>query len=202
MPTITSICNQALVKLGAETVINIDQGTTEAIICKAFYEDTLQAVLDEYPWSFATQRYQLPQSAETPPAPFAAQYLIPSNVLRIVEASANPNFERENTTDWRVENGFILSNMGSMYIRAIVKTTDPSKYSPGFVRAFVARLAAEMCTAVTSSREMAAQLSQEYVQVVQRAINADSQQARTRKYRSNQLITVRQAGNTSAGPYV
>jgi len=202
MPSQTAICNQALVKLGASTIINMDQETTEAVACKTFYTDTLYAVLDEYPWSFATKRYQLPRSGETPPLPFAAQFLIPSKVIRIVEAGANPNFNRTNATEWQVEDGYILTNVGVMYIRAIMEVDDPKKYSPGFIRAFIARLAAEMCTAITSSATLQTKLMEEYAGVVSRAISADSQQGRTRKYRSNQLIDSRAAGTNVAGPYV
>lgn len=202
MPSQISICNQALVKLGANTITSIDQNTTEAGICKAFYTDVLNTVLEEYPWTFATKRYELPQKAGTPPKPFAAWYLIPSNVIRIVDASSDPNFDRANSTDWVVENGDILSNDGSMYIRAIIEVTDTSLYTAGFVRAFIVRLAAEMSTAITRSRELADQLMRDYSIQVQRAISADSQQGRTRTYRSNQLITVRNAGTSYAGPTV
>jgi hypothetical protein len=202
MPSQISICNQALVKLGANTITSIDQGTTEANMCKAFYTDVLNSVLEEYPWTFATKRYELPQKAGTPPQPYSAWYLIPSNVIRIVEASSNPNFNRANSTQWEIEGENILTNDDSLFIRAIIETPDPSMYTAGFVRAFVVRLAAEMSTAITHSRQMADQLMRDYSIQVQRAISSDGQQGRTRKYRSNQLIDVRNAGTSFAGPTV
>lgn len=202
MASQTSICNQSLLKLGADTIINIDQDNTEAKLCKAFYTDTLQSVLEEYPWTFATKRYELPQSAETPPKPFAAQYLIPSNVLTIVQASANPDFTKHNTTEWQVENGYIVSNDAKMYIKTIIDITDTELFSGKFVRAFVARLAAEMALAVTQSATLQRQLLEEYGILLEKAISADGQQGRSRKYRSDQLILIRTAGTSFAGPTV
>ena len=202
MPSKISICNQALLKLGANQITDIDQEGTEAAICKAFYDDTLGTVLDEYPWTFATKRYELPKSAETPPKPFSAQYLIPSNIVRIIEASSDPNFEKTNTTHWVSEDGYIRSDSGSMFIRVISNVTDPNKFTPGFVRAFVLRLASEMCTAISHSRELQAQLMQEYSVILERAVSADSQVGRPRRYRSDELIDVRIAGTSFAGPTV
>ncbi len=198
----TEVCNQAIGKLGGTPIINIDQDSTEAKLCKSFYDDVLQTLLEDHPWTFATKRYELPQSAETPPKPFASQYLIPPNILRIIEASSNPDFTRNNTTEWQVENGFILSNTDTMYIRAIIHETDINKFSPSFIRVFVTRMAAEMSLAITQSREMHRQLMEEYGILLDRAISSDGQQGRTRKYRSDQLIVVRSAGTTFAGPIV
>jgi len=202
MTSQVSICNQAIGKLGGTPILNIDQDSTEAKLCKAFYDDILQTLLEDYPWTFATKRYELPQSAETPPKPFAAQYLIPPNILRILEAGSNPDFSRTGSTNWQVENGFIVSNEGSMYIRAIIHETDTNAFSPSFVRVFVTRLAAEISLALTQSREMHRQLMEEYGILLDRAMSADGQQGRTRKLRSNQLILVRTAGTSFAGPTV
>lgn len=202
MASQTSICNQALAKLGANPIINIDQESTEAQLCKTFYTDVLQAVLEEYPWTFATKRYELPKSAETPPPPFAAQYLIPSNILAIVQASSNPDFTRINPTEWQVENGYIVSDSGTMYIKAIIDVTDTRMFSAKFIRAFVSRMAAELSLPITQSREMHRQLMEEYGILLDRAISADGQQGRSRKYRSMQLIMVRTAGTSYAGPTV
>ena len=198
----TQICNQAIGKLGGTPIIDINQDSTEAKLCKSFYADVLQTLLEDHPWTFATKRYELPQSAETPPKPFASQYLIPSNVLRILEASSNPDFSKSNSTQWQVENGFIISDEGSMYIRAIIDETDLNKFTPSFIRVFVVRLAAEISLALTQSREMHRQLMEEYGILLDRAISSDGQQGRTRKYRSEQLILVRTAGTSYAGPTV
>lgn len=202
MASQTSICNQALAKLGANQIINIDQDNTEAKLCKAHYTDILESILEEYPWSFATKRYKLPKSAESPPPPFGAQFLIPSEVLRVVEASANPDFAKENTTEWQIEGGFILSDSGVIFIRAIVKNIDAISYPPKFVRALVCRLAGELSLAITQSREMHRQLMEEYGILLDKAITTDGQRGRSRRYRSNQLIKVRTSGTTYAGPTV
>lgn len=203
MTSQTNLCNQALSKLGANSIINIDQDSTEAKLCKSFYTDVLKDCLEEHPWTFATKRYELPRSAETPPKPFAAQYLIPTNVLRILSASSSPDFSRVNTTVWEVENGYILTDESQLYIRAIIDVPDVNQYSNKFLRAFVVRLAAEISLPVTQSATMHRQLMEEYGILMERAMSADSQQGTTRVFRSDQLIDVRAGGSNSyAGPTV
>lgn len=202
MTSQTSLCNQAIGKLGGTPIINIDQDSTEAKLCKAFYDDVLQDSLEDHQWTFATKRYELPKSAETPPKPFAAQYLIPPNVLRILNASDDPNFSRGRSVEWQVENGYILTNAGQMYIRAIIEVNDTNMFSNKFLRAFVIRLAAELSLALTQSASMHSSLMQEYGMLLDRAISADSQQGTPRKFKSDQLIVIRSAGTSYAGPYV
>ena len=202
MTSQTRICNQALSKLGANQIINIDQDSTEAGLCKTFYDDVLREMLESHTWTFATKRYELPKSAETPPKPFAAKFLIPSDVLRVIEASEQPDFTRGNRTDWQVEDGFILSNSDTMYIRAIYNNTAVNSYTPKFIRAFAVRLASELSLAITESRSMHESLVQEFTMLMGAAVGSDSQQGRSRVYRSNQLIDVRSNGTNYAGPYV
>lgn len=202
MPSQVSICNQALSKLGANRIISIDQDSTEAKLCKLYYQDILDDLLEEHPWTFALKRYELPQMAESPPKPFVAQFLIPSDVLRIVKASSNPDFRKQNTTEWQVENGHILADTESIYIQAIITLVDPNVFSLKFTRAFVTRLAAEMSINITQSREMHRQLMDEFGLLLDSAVSADSQQGRTRKYHSDQLLNVRTTGTSFAGPEV
>jgi len=186
-----SICNQALRKLGANPITSIDQDTTEAAICKVFYDDVRDDLLEEYPWTFATKRYELPKSAETPPKPYSAQFLVPPDVLRIIQASDRPDFDRTNHLDWVVEGGFILADSGTMFLQVIFRVTDPLALSSKFVRAFVARLAAEMSLPITQSREMHRQLMEEFGLLMGSAMSADSQQGRTRTFRSTALTSAR-----------
>lgn len=197
-----SVCNQALRKLGANPITSIDQNTSEAAICKEFYTDVLNDLLEEHPWSFATKRYELPKSAETPPSPFSAQFLIPADVLRVLQASDNPDFTRPNGLYWVVEGRFILANTDAMFVSTIIEITDVHSLSAKFVRAFIARIAAEMALPITQSREMHRQLMEEYGLLMGSAISADGQQGRSRQYRSNQLTSVRNMGSSYATTHV
>jgi len=202
MASETSICNQALRKLGANPILDINQNTPEAGLCKEFYFDVRDSLLEDYPWTFATKRYKLPKSGEMAPEPFSAQFLIPADVLRVVQASDNPDFTKINSLDWVVENGFILANASNLYIQTIVSKFDVKALSSKFIRAFVARLAAELSLPITQSREMHRQFMEEFGILMMSAQSADGQQGRSRRYRSSQLTEVRAAGSSYAGPTV
>jgi len=202
MASETSICNQVLRKLGANPIMDINQSTPEAGLCKEFYYDVRDALFEDYPWSFATQRQALPKSAEAAPAPYSAKFLLPANTLRVLQVSDKPDFSKVNSLQWEVEQGYVLANTSSLYVQTIIKQADVKALSAKFIRAFVARLAAELALPITQSREMHRQFMEEFGILMMAAQSADGQQARSRRYRSSQLIEVRTAGGSYAGPVV
>ena len=193
-----SICNQALTSLGAAPIINIDADTTESKLCKLHYDLVLHSLLEAASWSFATKRMELPRSAETVSAPFTNKFLVPVSVVRVLEAGENPDFQEVNGTYWQIEEGFILSNTESMFVRVIVNNITTASFSASFTRAFVAMLAAAMALAITQSQSTEQAKLREAGQLIQIATTLDSTQGRTRKVRSSKYLSVR---NRSGGNY-
>lgn len=188
MATEVSICNQALGFLGGNRIISLDDGTTEANLCKDLYADLRDAVLEERDWSFATVWKSLPSLATTPTGEFAYAYELPSEVLRVAEV--------EDNTLWRVEDRKIVTDEAAVKARCIVRVTDPSKFSPGFVQALAARLAADLALPITNSRSMMETMFQLYERKVGRAINSDNRQGKARRIRSTWLLKARNGANS------
>lgn len=203
MASVTSICNQALARLGAPKIVNIDDDTESARLCKAVYDDLLGTVLEEHQWSFAIGRYELPV---TPggglPGQFSNKFLIPVNVINIIRASDDADDRNSNATTWRVEGGYVVSDAERMYIKTVDRIIDPNAYTPMFRQAFAIRIAAEIAWAVTQSASVASGLLQEYARLMSLAAQKDGQQGTTERIRSGRYIKSRMAGTTRLGPYV
>jgi len=203
MASVTSICNQALSRLGAPNIINIDDDTESARLCKSVYDNLLDTVLEEHQWSFAIGRHELPIApGGGNPGQFANKFLIPVDVMNIIRASSNPDDRHANTTAWRVEGEYIVSDAGTMYIKTVDRIIDPNAYTPMFRQALAIRIAAELAWAITQSASVADGLLQEYARLMSLAAQKDGQQGTTERIRSSRYIYSRMAGTNLIGPYI
>lgn len=205
MPSVTSICNQALSRLGANKIININDDTTEAGLCRAMYEVVRDNVIEEHQWSFAIKRYKLPKSSpDEANSQYSNKFLIPVEVINIILASSNPDDRIPNTTSWRVEGEYIVANADSMYVKAVTRVVDPNLYSPMFIQALTVRLAAELAYPITQNSSLGRNLLQEYARLLELAAQKDGQQGSTVRIRSSRYIAARASGGGGSylGPYV
>lgn len=171
MTSKTSICNKALRKIGESSVINIDTDTsTPASNCKAVYDDLLLEVLREHNWNFAIFRQQLNQDNSTPAFGFTYRYVLPTvpQVVKIIEVYNNP--------EYKIENGYLLSNEATIKIRYVGKETNPNKYDALFIDLFATRIAAEICHLITGDKSLMQALQQEYIFKLSNAKDKDFQE--------------------------
>ena len=153
MPSKVSICNQALTLLGAATITSLDDDTREAKLCKIHYDNVRDSVLEAHDWSFAVRWYDLAPSADPPLSEFANAYPLPTEVIRVLFVGQNykyPDF-------YQVEGQNVVTDSSACRIQALISLDDPIQYSPLFIQAFAARLAAELAIPITNSRSLADQ---------------------------------------------
>jgi len=80
--TNVSICNQALILLGSDTISSFSDASNDAsTICNNIYETVKRQALSLYPWSFALTKVQLSRSGSTPINEWAYQYNLPSTAV-------------------------------------------------------------------------------------------------------------------------
>jgi len=118
MASEVGICNTALAWLGGQIIISLDDEITEAKLCKAIYYDILEAMLQEYDWTFAVKRYNLPKLALAPAHGYSSAFHIPPEVIKINDVVDN--------NDWQVEGQDIVTNNDNVRIVALVAITDPN----------------------------------------------------------------------------
>ncbi len=194
MASEVSICNQALSWLGGAHITSLDDESTEAVLCKATYASVRDAVLEARDWTFAVGRYDLPKAATGPTNGYANAFPIPSDVLRILEVLDN--------LDWQIEGQDVVTNEDAVSIKAVVRVTDPNRFSALFVQALAARLAADLAIALTQSRELQQQHYQLYLAKLDEAAANDGMQGKSRKITSSWLQRSRLGSSTLPGPTV
>lgn len=95
MATSLSICNSALIKLGAESISSLSDNNKRAKLCNAQYEVLKNKVLRAHPWNFAIKRAKLTVNAQEPSWGFYSSFDLPGDCLRVLETQGRIDFAIE-----------------------------------------------------------------------------------------------------------
>lgn len=104
---------------------------------------------------------------------YTYSHSIPSDCLRILEVTdAGKVIE-----DFENEDGYILSDYDTIYIKYIYRVTDTSKFDPYFLSCFALRLAGEIAFAITGKANVAEGLMKEYNEKLRKAKFLNAQES-------------------------
>lgn len=158
------LCNQALIKAGAATIISLSDGTKGANLLNSIYDIKRDAELAAHPWTFAIQRAQLPASGTAPAFGWAYAYPTPSGYLGMVEVGENyVMYDAGADPLFQIEGGEILTDESApLNIRYIKRITNTGLFSPLFVEVLACRLALEMVDALSDSTTKKQDLKDDY----------------------------------------
>jgi len=176
MATDVSICSNALRRLGDDPITSLIDDTERARLCNAFFGDSRDHILRSHPWNFAITRASLSKLTAKPSYGFAYMYSLPNNpyCLRVLEMEyPDYVFKIENdATNGRV----LLTDEDSARILYVARITNPSLYDSMFVDLLTAKLAVDLCYAVTGSTALQAQMDKAYQQKLSEARSIDGQE--------------------------
>jgi len=203
MTSEVDISNIALAYLGANQITSLDDDSNDAALCKLMYAGLRDTVLADREWTFAVARVQLPALAAAPDWGYTYQFQLPPDVLRVLNLSDDktqpvPPYDLK----WRREGSAVACNSATIYVRYLKRIEDPNKFSPHFVQALAARMAADLAWPITNSKETVEKMTQLYALKLQDAMAVDGMQGSSDVLRAKQLHSARYSGSSSVGPYV
>ena len=91
--TDVSICNKALLFLGANKITSFAEGSAAADACNLLYKEVKKSTLAMYSWTFSLGKATLPQETTSPTSEWTYQYALPNDML-----SGVPRAVRASTT--------------------------------------------------------------------------------------------------------
>jgi hypothetical protein len=185
-----ALCSSALLKIGAQPVASLEEGTAEAEVAANLYPGLRDALLSAHPWSFATGQETLPRLTARPTGDFLHAFQLPPGFLRALSAGP-PGAGRG--LAYRILEDRLHSNATQVVLTYVFRP-DESAFPAFFAAALVARLAAEFCLPLTENASRAELLHRLAEQEMRAARRADSQQATTRAIEDFPLIAARQGG--------
>ena len=160
----------ALLELGEEPVVSLDQDVERARIMRELYAAERDGLLEEHPWNFATARAALARLADAPAFGPAHAFALPADCLTVLELDPA-------TAAWRVESGRLLCDAADAAVRYVRRVTDANAMPPTFRAALAARLAAKAARKLTGSSAEKERLEQLYRDRLRTAKGRDAQGA-------------------------
>lgn len=180
-----SIANRALTLLSATRILSFTDNSENARKVSALFDDTRDALLDDHNWNFARTERELSLLSDYPILDtYAAAYQLPADCIRVIRLQDDYTFD--------VFSDRLYTNSDSAKIEYIARITDPTKFSPSFVRAFAVRLAADLCFGVTQNASFTASLIKLADDTLKMAKWADGQEGKGINITQGNFITERQ----------
>lgn len=196
MASSISICNMALGFLGQEPILNLlDPQNSQEQLCAQYYDVARLAILEESQWAFAMRRVVLEGEVVEPEWGYANAHPLPSDVIRVLFVGLQEDERQYTQFDWRLEDGNIVTDQNKIFVRYTGDVTDTTRFSPLFVQCLAARLAADMCIAITENRALRNELYRVYEEKLQTAVTMNSMQGRAEKLKTGRLINMRGSGH-------
>lgn len=141
--TAVSICSNALLDLGAQTINALDEASERARLCSNLYETVRDDMLRAHPWNCAIKRVQLAPDAGAPEFGYSHRFTLPGDWLRTLSV--------ENVTDYAIEGRCILCNAAALNLRYVFRNANESTWDAALVRVMTLAMAARMAYAITQS---------------------------------------------------
>jgi hypothetical protein len=145
MASKVSICNSALIKLGANTITSLTEDSEEARKCNAIFEHVLDTLLQMHPWNFATYRATLAQLSETPEYRYQYYFQLPTSpyCLQVLEVYNKP--------EYKIEGRKLATDEDVVQIKYIGRVTDMNQLSPAFRECLAFYIARDLSDNMTGS---------------------------------------------------
>jgi len=140
--TAISICSNALVLLGHDTISSFEEEGIGAKVASNFYETVYKAKLVDYEWDFASRKVLLTKLSDTPLNTWKFAYQLPSNHLRTITTYPHSDYEQFEDK--------IYSNTDNLQLDYIYRV-DESFLPPAYREALELYLAAKWAIPVTEN---------------------------------------------------
>lgn len=147
--TSVGICSNALLLLGDTTIASFDEGTDRARIAANLYPQVRDAMLRSHPWNCAVKRVVLAPESSPPAFDYAAQFVVPGDLLRILQVGS-----RGAEMDYKVEGRRILANASSLQLRYLYRNEVEATWDAQLIDATTYAMAAAMAYPITESTSL------------------------------------------------
>lgn len=173
MVTGVSICSNALLMLGAQTIndfadqLNLDR----AKLCANLYPTVRDDMLRSHPWNCAIKRAVLAPDAATPSFGYDQSFELPADFMRVLEVGASGI-----QIDYLVEGRTIQANTTVLELRYVFRNEVESTWDASLVKLVTLAMAAALAYPVTQSSALQQSLEQKLELATRKARAVDGQE--------------------------
>jgi hypothetical protein len=195
-----AVCNIALKRLGCTQIVSLVDGSNEATVLSALYENTRDRMLRELPWNMAQFRVTLAADPTKKPVfGFANAFPLPTMpyCLKVEEVDPQDSVYRiENSVDGtgKITGRVLLTDEAQVNIRYTGQVTDPQQWDASFVEALASDLAAQVAYTLTESSAKVKLATDWAKAALAHAETINGQESSTKQADINILVDVRRHG--------
>lgn len=143
------ICNMALLRLGAKSIIALSDQTVEAKKLNIIYDMVARNVMSLGPWTSCTARATLAQLVTTPEWGYTYQYQLPVDPVCLRVLTLNEC--KLGDINYKIEGNKLLTDETTAQIQYISYLTDTESYDDYLRQAITERLIVELAYSTTGS---------------------------------------------------
>lgn len=176
MATGVSICSNALLMLGAQTINDFSDPVDRAKIAANLYPIIRDGLLRTHPWNCTIKRALLAPDATPPAFGYANQFELPADFLRVLEVG-----QAGQQIDYLVEGRSILADAVSVELRYVYLNEVENTWDANLVELLTLAMAAAMAYPITQFAAVRDSLRQEleYAKKVARAVDGQEDPPQT-----------------------
>lgn len=171
MATGVSICSNALLMLGAQTINDFNEPLDRAKLASNLYPTIRDDLLRTHPWNCTIKRVLLAPDATPPAFGYANQFELPADFLRVLEVG-----QAGIQIDYLVEGRSILADATSVQLRYVYLNEVENTWDANLVALLTLGMAAAMAYPITQSAALQASFEQKLAMAKKVARAVDGQE--------------------------
>lgn len=171
MATGVSICSNALLMLGAQTINDFNEPVDRAKLAANLYPTIRDDLLRTHPWNCTIKRVLLAPDATPPAFGYANQFELPADFLRALEVG-----QAGNQIDYLVEGRSILADATSLQLRYVYLNEVENTWDASLVGLLTLAMACAMAYPITQSSALQAAFEQKLAMAKKVARAVDGQE--------------------------
>ncbi|MGO2200505.1 hypothetical protein [Pseudomonas helleri] len=191
MATGVSICSNALLMLGAQTIndfadqLNLDR----AKLCANLYPTVRDDMLRSHSWNCAIKRAVLAPDAVAPAFGYTHSFELPADFMRVLEVGTNGS-----QIDYLVEGRTIQANTTVLELRYVFRNEVENTWDAHLVKLVTLAMAAALAYPVTQSSALQQSFEQKLEMTLKRARAVDGQEDPPQTLGDERLLRARFGG--------
>jgi hypothetical protein len=182
------ICSRASLLIGGNPISSFTDGSSEATVAGAMYEDIARAALTNCRWRFSTSQAQLSRLTEAPTGRFDAAYQLPSDLMLLNAVTVNDFNIEYDTYGTKI---YCDTSVNDVLVADYVFRADENVWPPYFTVAVEYTMAAVLAISVARDASLAKMMEEKASIQMMQARRLHSQSQTTKKLNTSRFKTRR-----------
>ena len=176
--------------IGGNPISSFTDGSSEATVAGAMYEDIARAALTNCRWRFSTNQAELNRLSDPPTGRFDSAYQLPSDLMLLNAVTVNDFNIKYDTYGSKI---YCDAGANDTLVADYIFRADESNWPPYFVVAVEYTMAAVLAVSVARDAQLAKLMEEKATIQMMQARRLHSQSQTTKKLNTSRFITQRRS---------